>query len=217
MGPRLFSRGRVQPCHVTNNSCEKLQWGRGCSAAEGTDSGGLATVGRYASMGPRLFSRGRLRLPRSAMIAAAMASMGPRLFSRGRSRKFFFLRFHLESFNGAAAVQPRKEPNFCPSLRPFGRLQWGRGCSAAEGACFTRWRLRRHIDASMGPRLFSRGRGGFGGRGGVGRLASMGPRLFSRGRHFVPQLNVPNLKRFNGAAAVQPRKGGVASDDRPSR
>jgi len=61
--------------------------------------------------------------------------MGPRLFSRGKSSGRTGPSGHGGSqarFNGAAAVQPRKEAD-----------------SAAEARC---------LDASMGPRLFSRGK-----------------------------------------------------------
>ena len=60
-------------------------------------------------MGPRLFSRGRLRVPSVLREIPAIASMGPRLFSRGR----FGLIYSVSAEELA--------------------LQWGRGCSAAEG------------------------------------------------------------------------------------
>ena len=66
------------------------------------------------------------------------------------------LGLRIEGFNGAAAVQPRKEQ---PKQGVAGRFV-----------------------ASMGPRLFSRGRFAVRVVKLDSQLASMGPRLFSRGR-----------------------------------
>ena len=135
-------------------------------------------------MGPRLFSRGRDEVL-ALLPADTDASMGPRLFSRGRSARDLFRQAMGSSFNGAAAVQPRKARlrshlgrltwasgkrfNGAAAVQPrkaadvgalwvrFPRLQWGRGCSAAEGC---------------------------------GRFPPPG-----------------GFRGFNGAAAVQPRKG----------
>ena len=112
-------------------SVRLLQWGRGCSAAEmPRDGTGEDAAGR-ASMGPRLFSRGNSRY-RGRKDAAEYASMGPRLFSRGNSTVNIWTTGGRQSFNGAAAVQPRKFP--------------------ARAS-----RLISASPASMGPRLFSRG------------------------------------------------------------
>jgi len=84
-------------------------------------------------------------------------------------------------------------------------LQWGRGFSAAEGLTVAQ-AIAIVEEASMGPRLFSRGRA-LRNEGERLRIsASMGPRLFSRGRKAT--LASPTLTgtRFNGAAAFQPRK-----------
>ena len=203
MGPRLFSRGRVTNT-PTALSAGALQWGRGSSAAEGQGQQGTDTLPGGASMGPRLFSRGRygvlpatvqfweLQWGRGSSAAEGnvcgsanhfvdSASMGPRLFSRGR-------------FNAERGLP----------VSVF-LLQWGRGSSAAEGrwvdvgsdaksgrfngaaALQPRKAARRNTilwvcRASMGPRLFSRGRDAD--VDGMFDLsdASMGPRLFSRGR-----------------------------------
>ena len=71
-----------------------------------------------------------------------------------------------------------------PSLRaaPVAELQWGRDFSAAEGViCVTQSRQPA--------------------------LASMGPRLFSRGRLLMPLMPPIDRFCFNGAATFQPRKG----------
>ena len=62
--------------------------------------------------------------------------------------------------------------------------------------------------ASMGPRLFSRGRSSGGTDGAHGQRASMGPRLFSRGRSARRPSHPPGGTGFNGAATFQPRKAG---------
>ena len=180
-----------------------LQWGRGCSAAEGKRQSGILPLGlRFngaaavqprkamescahrcmegASMGPRLFSRGRNDAD-PARTADHGASMGPRLFSRGRSARKRRRVEKTSGFNGAAAVQPRKantawKPftiiacfNGAAAVQPrkvgsnlhdaaeYLTLQWGRGCSAAEGALYPKSWIAV-MTASMGPRLFSRGR-----------------------------------------------------------
>ena len=128
-------------------------------------------------MGPRLFSRGMSRNVKKnhRMIDA---SMGPRLFSRG--------------------MEIDLDPKYA------GWLQWGRDFSAAEcvfyihdhcvqgrfngAATFQprnglhdRVSQMGHRDASMGPRLFSRGMHVVAYSKHPGPVASMGPRLFSRG------------------------------------
>ena len=83
-------------------------------------------------------------------------------------------------FNGAAAVQPRNGDWLWLGSEEVVKLQWGRGCSAAEwlpvivepvasdklqwgrgcsaAECATRAVFHlSHTIASMGPRLFSRG------------------------------------------------------------
>jgi len=58
----------------------------------------------------------------------------------------------------------------------------------------------------MGPRLFSRGKDAHREHWGSGVAASMGPRLFSRGKNSYRSVKITGEGRFNGAAAVQPRK-----------
>ena len=61
MGPRLFSRGRKAMAVAKEVTGTMLQWGRGCSAAEGAAGLSATSIEAIASMGPRLFSRGRCR------------------------------------------------------------------------------------------------------------------------------------------------------------
>ena len=227
MGPRLFSRGRRTPGEFAERSTE-------------------------ASMGPRLFSRGRSnssRVMRRTFGFNGAAAVQPR-------KVVHILRCHgvAPRFNGAAAVQPRKAvprpPSRCrgccfngaAAVQPRkgssdeafrlgeGMLQWGRGCSAAEGPWQSQtwpvsaWRFNgaaavqprkarqapsefSEADlASMGPRLFSRGRPEAWMLESLAGKASMGPRLFSRGRRRPADLAGRGRRGFNGAAAVQPRK-----------
>ena len=102
MGPRLLSRGK-----------------RRRSVTHGTR--------RAASMGPRLLSRGK-QDRQLEKTADWDASMGPRLLSRGKAwtcRAFGRL---AGSFNGAAAVEPRKAERKAGELLAGMELQWGRGC-----------------------------------------------------------------------------------------
>jgi len=178
MGPRLFSRGKCGES-VISPSLDQLQWGRGCSAAESAIPGPEEPRLGRASMGPRLFSRGKRRLVhrscrhpglqwgRGCSAAESFqAPSGPRpagllQWGRGCSAAESGLGWQTGhptpgSFNGAAAVQPRKA---VPST--FGPLR--RTCFNGAAAVqprkgagrVTRAELRR---ASMGPRLFSRGK-----------------------------------------------------------
>ena len=131
-------------------------------------------------MGPRLFSRGNSG-ERSGRELARLASMGPRLFSRGNAQAARAPVLRRRGFNGAAAFQPRKcgVPWVHPAI--LYTLQWGRGFSAAE--------IGLHLNGDEA--LWD---------------ASMGPRLFSRGNEFFPARDFPIAARFNGAAAFPPRK-----------
>ena len=143
--------------------------------------------------------------------------MGPRLFSRGELNRFIDSTLRKESFNGAAAFQPRR-----------GKLP-----------VIVTGMLALH--ASMGPRLFSRGEIGEGWYWSQGIEASMGPRLFSRGEFMLAaapahadtlqwgrgfsaaerrtrRRGCATTASFNGAAAFQPRRDrGVRLDRRPRR
>ncbi len=112
------------------------------------------------------------------------------------------------SFNGAAASQPRSPgaPWWRSPLTP--KLQWGRGFSAAESEA----RIGRgtaRLEASMGPRLLSRGvasrtsRRENAGTGFNGAAASQ-PRSPA-----CPSGTGDRKEGFNGAAASQPRSRGA--------
>ena len=158
-----------------------LQWGRGLSAAEILDRHVALLVGVAASMGPRPFSRGnQLEKPSTSGYD--------------------------QSFNGAAAFQPRKSRHKRRRLAAVLALQWGRGLSAAEMTTL----LDRLAAADAGfngaaafqPRKFRARRAASRGR----LLASMGPRPFSRGNDASPSAHRGHRDCFNGAAAFQPRK-----------
>ena len=160
---------------------DRLQWGRGSSAAEGWP--------------PTSPSRCR------ASSFNGAAALQPR---KGRVGGLQDQR--VARFNGAAALQPRKEWLIqCDGYRVFA-LQWGRGSSAAEGRAVVQVQQHRVGVASMGPRLFSRGRdiqGAFEGAFcGFNGAAALQPRQGG------PQASGCQRSRcFNGAAALQPRKG----------
>ena len=88
---------------------------------------------------------------------SSVASMGPRLFSRGKDSPSARACRYRSCFNGAAAFQPRKVAIDLGEHRDGDALQWGRGFSAAERPAVTRLVVDEHL-ASMGPRLFSRGK-----------------------------------------------------------
>ena len=154
IGPRLFSRGKPRSRNPLPIVVQ-LQLGRGFSAAESSRLDGVGGPW-HASIGPRLFSRGKLDYGRS---------------SPGRQHRF----------NWAAAFQPRKATDKVTVCRAFHGLQLGRGFSAAESS-----RLRRYLA--------------------VDGLASIGPRLFSRGKYVGWPGMLEDPLGFNWAAAFQPRK-----------
>ena len=173
MGPRLFSRGKPRRCSGLRE-CHKLQWGRGFSAAER-----ICTF--QGSALPAWLQWGR------GFSAAESYAAHPALLPPMR-------------FNGAAAFQPRKvvvEP--CPSIHPIS-LQWGRGFSAAESYGLHVWLQVTRL-ASMGPRLFSRGKDHKSCNISSHNTASMGPRLFSRGK---PKRAV-TTKHTRSSASMGPR------------
>ena len=183
MGPRLFSRGRSLGQREAKASTP-LQWGRGSSAAEGRPASGACRFARRsfngaAALQPRKASWER---PPSGIPAGfnGAAALQPRKaagesVAAGKDK----------SFNGAAALQPRKGVPLCRfSSIGWVLLQWGRGSSAAEGTYRVHLRVRS--------------------------AASMGPRLFSRGRMVRRRTAVSSPSSFNGAAALQPRKAMLA-------
>ncbi len=153
MGPRLVSRGNNTVTHEVYGS-SLLQWGRGSSAAE-TPSRGRARLRPHrfngaaarqprkrvdrlvvvhllgvASMGPRLVSRGNLRRP--PRVAAGVRLQWGRGSSAAETWSLGVGYSETQSFNGAAARQPRKRGGTTEGLLKGTGLQWGRGSSAAE-------------------------------------------------------------------------------------
>ena len=161
-----------------------LQWGHGLSAVEIARLLWAAICAPPASMGPRPFSRGNPQLERLAVPGVA-ASMGPRPFSRGNPVAALQTAAGLIRFNGATAFQPWKFEsgrrraafptgfNGATAFQPWKYLagftdrasdqvlQWGHGLSAVEMLHSTGSKAEDSL-ASMGPRPFSRGNGGFG-------------------------------------------------------
>ena len=133
-----------------------------------------------ASMGPRLFRRGNC-WPGRQWFQEPRASMGPRLFRRGNSGCVFFVPRKGKSFNGATSFQTWKSTiensasyidswlqwghvfsdvemrGALPDTSLPGRLQWGHVFSDVEMAAKIIAEFAR-IEASMGPRLFRRGK-----------------------------------------------------------
>ena len=176
MGPRLFSRGDTAR-YCDYNHAYNLQWDRGSSAAE------TATRSIEREPVPRLqWDRGssaaETRLAAHEGAGAQGPSMGPRLFSRGDGRSSSRPRPGT-SFNGTAALQPRRRHRELPA--------------------------DDRVVPSMGPRLFSRGDSLLLGCDLKRERPSMGPRLFSRGdgHQATPRCTA---EPFNGTAALQPRR-----------
>ncbi len=143
----------------------------------------VALIPHLASMGPWLCSHGRPGRRFQACGLPMLASMGPWLCSHGRTDQR------------------------APSTASGTGLQWGRGFAATEGGAQAH-HLRPALDASMGPWLCSHGRPPpF-----CATPASQGRLQWGRGfaateghRQFLGWS--PTLSGFNGAVALQPRKG----------
>ena len=110
-----------------------LQWGRGLAAVEMRWCIRVDAVGSCASMGPRPCGRGNSRRAESVAMderfelqwgrgLAAAEMHGP---AGSRKRKGM-------SFNGAAALRPRKSDVHGSMSGKNNGLQWGRGLAAAE-------------------------------------------------------------------------------------
>ena len=112
--------------------------------------------------------------------------MGPRSFNRGNTSKAGSFRVHLNAFNGAAVIQPRKRKEFIrramhvePSMGP---RSFNRGNQPAFPLD-----ARRLSRPSMGPRSFNRGNAITIAAQRDSGLPSMGPRSFNRGNHYAGQ------------------------------
>ena len=137
--------------------------------------------------------------PARCRALRAGASMEPR-------KAAILSKSHLpvSSFNGAAADQPRKEEDRQQRLCQHPGFN---GAAADQPRKERERRGRRtYPDASMEPRLISRGRSDGGDRTLCWANASMEPRLISRGRDTLMATDGETDMGFNGAAADQPRK-----------
>ena len=213
-----------------------LQWGRGCSAAEirRRRSGyhavygfnGAAAVqprkcegGREgdghgcASMGPRLFSRGNVRPARRHRRRHARLQWGRGLFSRGNGWRTshrlpsidaalqwgrgLFSRGNARAadgahgvpaagFNGAAAVQPRKRIGSADAVdAPMRRFNGAAAVQPRKAA------MPSQLDATAAA-------AGFNGAAACSAAETSAATC--------DELAAASTSRFNGAAAVQPRK-----------
>ena len=160
----------------------RLQFGRGCYAAETRSGGEPAAPARTASIRPRLLCRGN--------SSSTCAGVGPRRLQFGR---------------GCYAAETLR-PGF--RRRLLCRLQFGRGCYAAEtssaafrpaefGGCF-------NSAAAVMPRKRACQR-----RSALSARASIRPRLLCRGNAPTSPAGTVSASRFNSAAAVMPRKRAV--------
>jgi len=204
MGPRLFSRGKKCRGHQSNARRRRLQWGRGCSAAE-------RATGQVGHRHPVISFNGAAAVqPRKGVclqinIRIVEASMGPRLFSRGKEARA------AGAASPAAALQWGRG---CSAAERVGadcigadklKLQWGRGCSAAESfPPGPPWGPRRtgfNGAAAVQPR-----KGALPANGGRGAPMLQWGRGCSAAEREGGLLNGAAYPSFNGAAAVQPRK-----------
>ena len=260
MGPRPFSRGNPDYAGQTPQLKCSLQWGRDLSVAETGQYipwyrqvhgfNGAATFqsrkhpqrphGRAVVLGFNGAATFQSRKPRrrgAPRVADVAASMGPRPFSRGNPT----------SYAGSASVsrlqwgRDLSVAETCLTRFAFlgsGSLQWGRDLSVAE----TRQTTKKNaeiIEASMGPRPFSRGNDASQGTHTRRTVASMGPRPFSRGNlrteadqmerqpasmgprpfsrgnyHTLEAFFEVLTMSFNGAATFQSRKQPTRRDNR---
>ena len=106
-----------------------------------------------ASMGPRLFSRG-MPVARFRVRLDDRASMGPRLFSRGM-RKYHIIQNNLSmlqwgrDFSAAECSRTNTSAAYCSSFNGAATFQPRNARRASQ--------RKDAEEASMGPRLFSRG------------------------------------------------------------
>ncbi len=184
-----------------------LQWGRDLEVAESRDCRWLAGFdGRLLQWGRDLeVAESRKEWHLHAHLDNA--SMGPRLGSRGKLRLHELPSRKRTSFNGAATWKSRKA-----------KLPKGRGYERPSFNGAATWKSRKdgkevearfRDDASMGPRLGSRGKRERIQTGSRLHHASMGPRLGSRGKIRTEANNASNAAGFNGAATWKSRKARV--------
>ena len=140
MGPRSFNRGNLDALQDGMGWSDWLQWGRGLSTAEMSNSvrfsracWALLQWGRGLSTA-EMFDQGVPCHPSLRSFNGA-AVFQPRKWDARREHGRYG-----GSFNGAAVFQPRKSESLMPNLafRPS-LLQWGRGLSTAEIASCGTW------------------------------------------------------------------------------
>ena len=155
----MFIRGNIHP-GVAGTKIVLLQWGRGCSSAETTNSttfevdagrrfNGAADVhprkptpgaGRWrhllASMGPRMFIRGNAPRVRAPKAPESRKLQWGRGCSSAETSPPDRRARRWPRFNGAADVHPRKPSQMRTFHLRSPELQWGRGCSSAETHVF---------------------------------------------------------------------------------
>ncbi len=199
--PRKASQGELHRCWAW-----WLQWGLGFSAEERCHAENKRSCDARASMGPRLFSRGKAvsvgrksQLPLRFNGASAFQPRKAEITQAGR--------LPMSSFNGASAFQPRKDPSFLPSWPTSEVLQWGLGFSAEESYATQAPRLYDSRGFNGASAFQPRKASPWNHIGDGFKLASMGPRLFSRGKHDHRPNTALSEPSFNGASAFQPRKG----------
>ena len=183
----------------------RLQWGHDDGVVERTVEVGHHVRRRAASMGPRRWSRGKAACSYAPGERLRHASMGPRRWSRGKGQPRS--RVHVVSarlqwghddgvvegefqkrhpgatlgFNGATTMESWKGGFLLLACPKQVVLQWGHDDGVVERILSTACSVQP-INASMGPRRWSRGKVFIGIHCARGLWASMGPRRWSRGR-----------------------------------
>jgi len=232
MGPRLESRGEGVQHGSTASPCKVLQWGRGSKAAESSRGGVRLPVIKCASMGPRLESRGELGpasggpVQRKALqwgrgskaaermvmvtVSAACTALqwgrGSKAAERG-VRSQSPARCPSAGFNGAAARKPRRAPPIKVNAVSVKEASMGPRLESRGEKALPQIQTAL-TKASMGPRLESRGEKKYVTPSKKINWASMGPRLESRGERRRESTLRRTIGGFNGAAARKPRRVG---------
>ncbi len=101
MGPRLESRGNIEPGAEAPGS-RRLQWGRDLRVAEMDQHFSCARLSADASMGPRLESRGNTRQYSTVYIEIPKLQWGRDLRVAEISLFIRLILGRLDRFNGAA-------------------------------------------------------------------------------------------------------------------
>ena len=156
IGPRLFSRGKRRPRSLSRASPDCFNWAAAFQPRKVDELPDWMRSKEQASIGPRLFSRGKTDGKGLSGVRDGRLQLG-RGFSAAESRCFnclatFFLKLQLGRGFSAA-----ESGGLFAAVHPDGELQLGRGFSAAESVVRDAAAVRAGR-ASIGPRLFSRGK-----------------------------------------------------------